>query len=67
MRYFPRPKKDPSLNPGVETTVWACTSRICSCWMRVEMSFEHEPACPLCGEWMTATQKTVPKIINPRF
>lgn len=52
--------------PTVETEVWQCVGDSCKGWMRRDMSFEHEPSCPLCGSAMELSTKEVPKLVQPK-
>jgi len=44
--------------------VWTCTGDSCKGWMRRDLSFEQQPACPLCGSDMKLSVRMVPKLID---
>ncbi|SFL95127.1 Cold-inducible protein YdjO [Paenibacillus sp. 1_12] len=31
-----------------QVDIWKCGDSMCTCWMRVGMTFEESPLCPLC-------------------
>lgn len=35
-----------------QVDIWKCGDSMCTCWMRVEMTFEENPLCPLCQTQM---------------
>lgn len=47
-----------------EAEVWTCTGDSCKGWMRRDLSFEQQPACPLCGSDMKLSVRMVPKLID---
>lgn len=50
----------------MEAEVWACTGDSCKGWMRRDLSFQQEPACPLCGSAMELSVRQVPKLMDQK-
>lgn len=50
----------------MEAEVWTCTGESCKGWMRQDLSFQQEPACPLCGSEMKLSVRQVPKLIDQK-
>ncbi|WP_408007345.1 cold-shock protein [Pseudalkalibacillus sp. A8] len=60
MAFFSKNQQEPI--PEVETKVWSCTSQNCSGWMREGLTFDSEPACPLCNAPMEPEVRILPEL-----